>query len=503
VDIPDQQLPIGQAIPALPHAVSASLPTLDSVVLYEEKDPALFEQMRQGYPRFVDHHYVRAWEAELTRRFGLEGQEVFCLCSNHAAKELQRFVGFSAVTVLAEAAYAVVGVKSEPELVKQARLFMQHTGLRISSREAEDLLVEAGLLKQAEEESSQEDDHEALHDYVTEQWGARYGEDVMLSNSGMSAVYAAFSALDGLQRAKGRKIWIQLGWLYVDTIKILSSFTGENSHRLFIPDATDLCEVEGVLARWGDQIAGIFTEAPTNPLLRTVDLEGLSALARKHGVALVVDPSTASILNVDVLPYADVGVCSLTKYIGYTGDVLMGSVALNDASPFYEDLKGVLPALVEPPYVRDVRRLAGNLAHVDEVVSRINENTMTVAKYLENHDAVTRVFWAGDEAGASAYKKIAKDEDCPGGLITFDLRGHLGRFYDALRISKGPSFGMACSLACPFLYMAHYDLVSTMPGRAALMQFGLNPDLVRISVGAEPVEQILAALDEALKASGG
>ncbi len=74
----------------------------------------------------------------------------------------------------------------------------------------------------------------------------------------------------------------------------------------------------------------------------------------------------------------------------------------------------------------------------------------------------------------------------------------LSRFYDRLPISKGPSFGMKHSLACPFMYLAHYELVSTKKGRLQLEQAGINAELIRFSVGAEPVEEIIQALDFAL-----
>ena len=70
--------------------------------------------------------------------------------------------------------------------------------------------------------------------------------------------------------------------------------------------------------------------------------------------------------------------------------------------------------------------------------------------------------------------------------------------YDRLRLAKGPSFGLATSLICPFLYLAHYDLVTSGAGRAELAAQGLAPELLRLGLGAEPAEDIIAALAEAL-----
>ncbi len=83
-------------------------------------------------------------------------------------------------------------------------------------------------------------------------------------------------------------------------------------------------------------------------------------------------------------------------------------------------------------------------------------------------------------------------------MISFVVRGPLEAFYDRLRLAKGPSFGMKTTLICPFMYLAHYDLVSTPEGRRELKAGGIDPDLLRLCVGVEPVEQIIAALDAAL-----
>jgi cystathionine gamma-synthase len=85
-------------------------------------------------------------------------------------------------------------------------------------------------------------------------------------------------------------------------------------------------------------------------------------------------------------------------------------------------------------------------------------------------------------------------------MITFTLRtpGALAKFYDNLRLPKGPSFGMKRTLLCPFMYLAHYDLVTTPAGLAELAASKLDPDLLRLCVGTEPVEEIIACLNEAL-----
>ena len=96
------------------------------------------------------------------------------------------------------------------------------------------------------------------------------------------------------------------------------------------------------------------------------------------------------------------------------------------------------------------------------------------------------------------YLQVAKHPNATGGMISFTLRVPMEPFYDRLRLPKGPSFGMTTTLICPFMYLAHYDLVTTPAGRAELLASGIEPDLLRLCIGTEPVEEIIAALAEAL-----
>ncbi|HMW60551.1 MAG TPA: PLP-dependent transferase, partial [Leptospiraceae bacterium] len=72
------------------------------------------------------------------------------------------------------------------------------------------------------------------------------------------------------------------------------------------------------------------------------------------------------------------------------------------------------------------------------------------------------------------------------------------KFYDRITVAKGPSFGSVFTILCPFMYLAHYDLVQSEAGRRELASLHLDPDLVRVSVGIEPIEEIIAAFAEAL-----
>ena len=471
---------------------------MDDVIRYEERDPELHKSISVAYPRFVSHHWVLQWEAYLQKKYDLGEFVTYCVCSNQAAKDLQRYVGFAQVKVIADEAHAVVAVKKEEEAELKARKFLQHTGYRISSREAEDLLRQEGLAEGDGNSQPDPDAYERLQDTLTEKIGARTNEDVFLANSGMSAIYAAFRAVQEVQAKKERTLWIQLGWIYVDTYEILNKFAGDDDQKIFIPDPTNLDQIEAILKERGDQVAGILAELPTNPLVQTPDVKRLQQLSQEHEVALILDPTVSSIVNVDALPFADVLVTSLTKYISHEGDVMMGAIALQPDSPFYESVKALVEDYVEPPYHRDVARVAEQLDRVEPVAEVVNANTIRLAEFFENHPGVAKVFWAYGGDNADRYRVIEKEPGSPGSMITIEVKKPVAEFYDACRIPKGPSFGMDRTLMSPYMYMAHYDYICSEEGCDELRAYGINPDLIRISVGAEPIEEIIAAFDEAL-----
>ena len=250
----------------------------------------------------------------------------------------------------------------------------------------------------------------------------------------------------------------------------------------------------------GARIAGVIAEVPTNPLIQTPALPALAALCRHHGARLLVDPSISSAWNLDVLPHADVVVSSLTKYTASEGDLTAGLAAINPAGPDAAELRRRIVAEAEPLYSRDLARLAVQIGRTDVVLAQIHAGTARVAAFLETHPAVENVFWALSPASRANYQRLARSPQATGGMITFTLRriGALEKFYDRLRLPKGPSFGMTTTLICPFMYLAHYDLVTTPAGLAELAASKLDPDLLRLCVGTEPPEEIIAALAEAL-----
>jgi cystathionine gamma-synthase len=476
---------------------------------YEEKDPAVTKHLTSGYPRFVVHPFARQLaEHFVATTHALKGHTLWLTSSEKMAHALAAHLGGTAQIFSRDNLHGVSHPAADADTFRITKLFLQNLGGFLSSREAEDHLVRLGLLAAPFDVETFPDGSDKSSNAAAEVRAQLRrvlptcaDADLVLANCGMSAIWSAFRAVSELQAARGRTIWLQLGWLYLDTICILQKFTGAPaSDYVYIRDVFDLPALERIFAAHGARIAGVVAEVPTNPLIQTPDLPALSALCRRHGARLIVDPSVAGVFNLNVLPHADVVATSLTKYAASGGDLTAGLAAVNPASPDTAELRRRIATEVEPLYPRDLARLAAQIGRTDAVLALINAGTARVAAFLQTHPAVAEVCWALSPASRTAYTRLARAPDATGGMITFTLKapGALEKFYDRLRLPKGPSFGMTTTLICPFMYLAHYELVTTPAGLAELAASKLDPDLLRLCVGTEPPEEIIAVLAEAL-----
>jgi cystathionine beta-lyase/cystathionine gamma-synthase len=481
-------IPLGQPIPNSPHAVSCSLPTMRAVHGYELKDPAIVAQMSSGYPRFVVHPFLQQLAAHYVGTRQWREQTLWLTSSRRIAAELQAVLGRRGHAATVHDFDGLTGVShhDEAELNKHAKTFLQNTGGFLSSRAAEDRLVQLGLLAAPHPETYFPD--HALTEvrrHLQPLFAGTTVEDILPATCGINALYAAFRALAERQAARGRTVWVQVGWLYLDTIALLKRHAQQPGDYVYFANVFDLPALALLFARQGAQIAGLIIEAPTNPLLQTADLAAISRLARSYEAAVLIDPSVSSVFSVDVLPYADAIVASLTKYTASEGDLMAGLVV-------------VIAARLEPIYPRDLARLAHEIGATRQVLRHIETTVPLVAAWLEAHLMVKSVTWAHSPKSRVHYDQIARSPESVGSMISFTVRKPLAAFYDQLRLPKGPSFGMKTTIICPFIYLAHYELATTEAGRAELNASGLDPDLLRLSIGIEPAQDIIAALAEAL-----
>ncbi len=470
-----------------------------AVVGYEEKHEEIIRQLTSGYPRFMLHPLLRAAGARLLAGAGLSDHDIWLTCSAASASALVGHLACPNARVLAGAALPAVVFPADTDLSSHAKKYLQHTGTFLSSRQAEDYLVSIGRLHAPNPEALFVGD---AYVEVTTRLAGYYGtttDNVLLAPSGMNAIRGGLRAAAEIQRAAGRTKWVQLGWLYLDTIALLEKFTSPAPEDyLHHENVFDLAGLRALFERERGNIAGLVAEVPTNPLIQTPDLPAVAELCRAHGVLLIVDPTITSPLNIDVLPHADLVVSSLTKYTASEGDVLLGAAIINPASPHATALRSALPGCMEPVYPRDLARLAAQIGDTADVIATINRNTAEVVAYLEKHPRVTSLFWALHEDSRDNYLRLARTPESIGSMISFTVNGPLAAFYDRVPLPKGPSFGLKTTLICPFIYLAHYDLVTSENGRSFLAENNIDPDLLRLSVGCEPTADIIAALAGAL-----
>ena len=186
--------PLGQSMPDSPHAVCVSLPTMADVIGYEEKNPATVEAMTAGYPRFKLPEYVERLTKLIAKKLVMEPRNVLLLNSEKAAGDLLNYLDEPAAKVESEDDYAFVHFPAEPDAYARAFKFLQHTGCGISSRQAEDILIAQGHIETSFQEDLYEGDAEAEVIAKLAEVSGVEAEDILLTNSGMNAFYAAFLA---------------------------------------------------------------------------------------------------------------------------------------------------------------------------------------------------------------------------------------------------------------------------------------------------------------------
>lgn len=486
-------------MPSSVHAVSVSLPLLADLIGYEEQRPEMLEKVHSGYPRFHTHPYVSRLLQFADAKLGLRGQPTLAAASVRSATLLCNYAGISPSAIVSFRDIAIVPLPDNPEVAKRARSFLQHTGSGISSRFAEDLLITENVFSgpTQEEETFEGDAETEVRDVLGRAYGTE-GRYVHLGPFGMNAVYAAYRSYTQIQEASARREWIQFGWLFMDTIETLQKIHPPDVENHAIHSTLHLEALETLLRDRGKHIAGLFTEVPSNPLMQTPDVERLRELADQYGFAVIIDATLGTPHNVDVLRYADAVVESLTKYASGSADLMMGAIVVNPRSRFAGALQEQLPRFLERPWRRDLARLAFRIGSYKERIQRVNKNTMALVDFFSRSKAVKRVRWAYEAQSLRNFEKVHRAPQSPGGIMTLELNVPLATVYDRLHLAKGPSLGADFTLVGPYLYHAHYALVSTEEGRAYLQDKGLDPNLLRISAGIEETSGLIAAFSEVL-----
>jgi cystathionine gamma-synthase len=325
-------------------------------------------------------------------------------------------------------------------------------------------------------------------------------DDVYLYPCGMSSIFNVHQMLLATAEAKGQepRTSVCFGFPYIDTLKILEKW-GPGCRFYGLGSSACLDDLERRLES-GERFLGLFAECPSNPLLNSPDLGRIRRLADRYGFAVVVDETVGSFINIDVLRHADVVVSSLTKIFSGDSNVMGGSAILNPQGKWYAELKRTFDGRYEDNYwAEDAVFMERNSRDFITRIGRVNVNAEAIAERLQNSPLVKQVYYPKYSPSRPNYDACRNPNGGYGGLLSVTFQ-HLEQailFFDALQVHKGPSLGTNFTLACPYTVLAHY---AEMDWTA---QWGVEPDLVRLSVGLEDTQELITIVDEALKAAEG
>jgi O-acetylhomoserine (thiol)-lyase len=341
--------------------------------------------------------------------------------------------------------------------------------------------------------------------------------------SGMAAITASIQTL-----CRSGDNMVSVSQLYGGSYNLFAHTLPQQGIEVRMASGDDIDALEALI---DDNTRAVFCESIGNPAGNVVDIAALSEMAHRHGVPVIVDNTVAS-------PYlcrpfehgADIVVHSLTKYIGGHGTTI-GGIIVDSGSFTYKDNPRFAQFNTPDPsyhgvtYANDfdapfigrarvvpLRSMGGALSPFNAFLilqgletlalrmDRHVENAVAVANYLQNHDSVSWVNYAGLES--DKYYELAQ-RMCSGkasSIVSFGIKGGEaagGKFIDALgMIKRLVNIGDAKSLACHPASTTHRQL-----NEEELAHAGVSSDLVRLSVGIEHVDDILADIEQAIRAA--
>ncbi|OJD28170.1 hypothetical protein ACJ73_00431 [Blastomyces percursus] len=342
-------------------------------------------------------------------------------------------------------------------------------------------------------------------------------EHVFLFPTGMSAI---FNSHRMLMAARSPMKSICFGFPYVDTLKILQKW-GPGVQFYGHASSEELDDLQKRLES-GERFLALFTEFPGNPLLTAPDLERIRNLATKYDFAVVVDESVGNFINVNVLPYADVVVSSLTKVFSGDSNVMGGSAVFNPHGQYYEKLKTVLEAEYEDNYWgEDAIFLERNSRDFVSRIERINAATESITAQLKASPLIKDIFYPKYNPTRAFYDKCKNPNGGYGGLfsITFHSKEQAVAFYDSFEVMKGPSLGTNFTLRYfplleyPYLWTKYYTNMERPPKSSPYVilahygelewanSLGVPTELIRTSIGLEEPAELRARVERALAAA--
>ncbi|KAA9331162.1 cystathionine gamma-synthase [Adhaeribacter soli] len=306
--------------------------------------------------------------------------------------------------------------------------------------------------------------------------------------SGMAAIDAVVKML-----SPGDEV-ISTNDLYGGSYRIFTKIFQNYGIKFHFISMADINNIENYV---NENTKLLWVETPTNPLLNIIDIKGAAAIARKHNLKLVVDNTFATpYLQLPLDLGADIVMHSLTKYMGGHSDVVMGALIVKD-DELHEKLAFIQNASGGTPGPQDCFLLLRGLKTLHLRMQRHCENGRAIAQYLKNHPKVEKVFWPGfeDHHNHAIAKNQMRDF---GGMISFVLKGD--KMEDAIQtLERFKFFALAESLGGVESLCGHpASMTHASIPREERMKGGLSDSLIRLSVGVEDIEDLIADLEQAI-----
>jgi cystathionine gamma-synthase len=259
----------------------------------------------------------------------------------------------------------------------------------------------------------------------------------------------------------------------------------------------DLTDHDALAAALRSNTRALWVETPSNPLLRIVDLEQVGSFARAHRLTLIVDNTFLSPLFQQPIAFgADIVVHSTTKYLNGHSDVVGGAIIartpeLAEQIQFFANAHGTTAQPFDSwLVVRGIRTLALRLKQHES-------NALAVARFLEAHPLVEKVFYPGLESH-EGHALAARQQKGFGGVVSFALRGGIAAVNAVLKGTR--VFALAESLGGVESLIEHPATMSHASMRPEQrVTAGITDAIIRLSVGVEDVEDLIADLDAALE----
>lgn len=282
---------------------------------------------------------------------------------------------------------------------------------------------------------------------------------------------------------------------YGGTMRLLKARAGLGQMRVRFVDQGDGRAFDRALE---ERPALVLIETPSNPLMRVVDITALSAKARQAGSKVAVDNTFLSpALQRPLELGADFVIHSTTKYLNGHSDVIGGAVVAKDGEQaaqlvYWANVVGSAGA----PF--DSWLTLRGLRTLHPRMRQQQATAMSIARHLAGHAAVSKVYYPGLESHET-YAIARRQQDGFGAMLSFELKGGVDavrRFIEAVTFfTLAESLGGVESLVSHPVTMTHADM-----GEAARAEAGITDGLLRLSIGLEAAEDLIAGLDHGLSA---